>query len=181
MIAGMVCLLRYFGELACFSAVDESRGTIGRPISDEIVLSTAEGSAVDEDDEFWLEVRSSHLPRTRSTLLATRWVDVHLLGVVDIVEEPVVLVSRLNDDDWELVLANELGPLRDEVRSSKRVWYAKGAGGRAPLDGMEDKDSVRSISVWIADESLPVLPVDPRAPVILRSRVFNHKFNIFNF
>ena len=100
MIAGIVCLLRCFGVSACFSALEEIRGVIGRLISDEIGLSTVEDSVLGEDDEFpWWEVRSSHLPRTRSTLLATRWVDVHLLGVVDIVDEPVVLVSRLKDDD----------------------------------------------------------------------------------
>jgi hypothetical protein len=72
-------------------------------------------------------------------------VDVHLLGAVDEVEDPVVFVRRLKDDDCELVLDSEWGPLRDEVRSNKRVWYANGAAERGPLGALDDTDSVRSI------------------------------------
>jgi hypothetical protein len=42
-----------------------------------------------------------------STLLATRWVDVHLLGAIEEVDDPVVFVSRLKDDDCELLLDSE--------------------------------------------------------------------------
>lgn len=71
--------------------------------------------------------------------------DVHRLGAVDSAEDPVVFVSRLKDDDCELLRDNEGGPLRDDVRSNKRVWYGNGAADRGPLDVLDDRDSGRSM------------------------------------
>ena len=90
--------------------------------------------------------RSSHLPRTRSKLFPTRWTDVHLLGVTDSVEEPVVLVKRLIFD-WELLRDNGPAPLREDVRSNSRVWYAKGAEepDLEPDEALDDTEFERSI------------------------------------
>lgn len=118
MIAGMVCLLRTFGVFVCFSVSEDRREEIRRPDSEEVRLSEVVGKVVDDspcvegcerDSCSSNDARafSSHFPRTTSTLFVIRCVDVHLLGATDEAEDPVVFVSRLKDDDCELVRDNE--------------------------------------------------------------------------
>lgn len=63
--------------------------------------------------------RSSHLSLTRSQLAPTRWPGVHLRVGVPVGELRMALV------DCEP--ARDRDPLREDVRSSKRFWYANGA------------------------------------------------------
>ena len=102
--------------------------------------------------------RSSHLPRTRSKLFPTRWAGVHLLGVTDAAEDPVVLVNRLILD-WELLRDNGPAPLREDVRSNNRVWYAKGAEELdfGPVEALDDIGFERSIRNYVIRIALIVV------------------------
>lgn len=75
-------------------------------------------------------VRSSHLPRVASRLFVTRCDGVHLL-VLGGFPEPVGLV-RIPKPDCELLLERELPPPLEDVRSKRRVWYAKGPEATGP-------------------------------------------------
>ena len=49
--------------------------------------------------------------------------------------------------DWELLRVNGTAPLREEVRSNSRVWYAKGAGepDLEPVETLGEIEFERSI------------------------------------
>ena len=57
-----------------------------------------------------------------------------------------MLVMRLRFD-WELLRVNGPAPLREEVRSNSRVWYAKGAEepDLEPVEAVDDTEFERSI------------------------------------
>ena len=68
------------------------------------------------------------------------------MEITDPTEEPVVLVRRLIFD-WELLRDNGPAPLREDVRSNSRVWYAKGAEepDLEPVEALDDTEFERSI------------------------------------
>lgn len=70
-----------------------------------------------------------------SKLFPIRCEGVHRRGVTEAADDPVVLV-RILTLDCELLRDSELPAPREDVRSNKRVWYAKGAEApdRVPLD-----------------------------------------------
>ena len=90
--------------------------------------------------------RSSHRPRPMSKLFPTRCEGVHRREVTGSTDDPVVLVRRLTLV-CELLRDSELPPPREDVRSNKRVWYAKGAEApdREPLEALEGTEFERSI------------------------------------
>jgi len=92
--------------------------------------------------------RSSHRPRPVSKLFPTRCEGVHRREVTESTDDPVVLVRRLTLV-CELLRDSELPPPREEVRSNKRIWYAKGAeaSDRVPLEALEDTEFERSIRI----------------------------------
>jgi len=93
--------------------------------------------------------RSSHFPRTASRLLPTRWDGAHLRVVAGVEEDPVVLLNML-PVDRELLRESDPPLPRDDVRSSRRVWYAKGPVEEArftdPVEVVDDIEFERSIS-----------------------------------
>jgi hypothetical protein len=107
-----------------------------------------------ERDENWASSkrasleRSSHRPRTVSKLFPIRCEGVHRRGVTETTDDPVVLVRRFTLD-CELLRDRELPAPREDVRSNKRVWYAKGAEvpDREPLDELEGTELERSIRI----------------------------------
>lgn len=82
---------------------------------------------------------SSHFPRTESMLLPTRCVAAHLRPPVADVGAPRTPV------DFEIELERD----KDDVRSIKRVWYAKGSAEELCFeddDDVEDTEFERSMS-----------------------------------
>ena len=53
--------------------------------------------------------------------------------------------------DWELLRDNGLAPLREDVRSNSRVWYAKGAEepDLEPVEALYDTEFERSIRNYV--------------------------------
>ena len=89
--------------------------------------------------------RSSHLLLTLSRLLPTRCVGVHLLVAVGVELAPVG-VDKILPVRCEVLRDKDPWPDLEEVRSSRRVWYAKGAADEDAKDLEPDKDgSERSI------------------------------------
>lgn len=89
--------------------------------------------------------RSSHLPRTMSRLLVARCVGAHLLVALGV---PLPPVGEARTPLLERVPVRERVPvpLRDAVRSSSRVWYAKGPTALVPVLELEDEtESERSM------------------------------------
>lgn len=65
-----------------------------------------------------------------------------------------VTVDKLEDWDWLRVLESGLARLRDDVRSSNRVWYAKGPVACLELvEALDDREFERSICVCAHNQS----------------------------
>lgn len=100
--------------------------------------------------------RSSHLPRTVSKLFTTRCDGVHRLAACN----PFGLASGLEPParERELLRASGLTPLREDVRSRRRVWYAKAPA--APPVELEVRESERPRELVDLEEALEVIDVD---------------------
>lgn len=71
--------------------------------------------------------RSSHLPLAASILFPTRCDGVHRLAATRAAADPLELPVEMEparDRLWLPVRARGLFPLREDVRSRRRVWYA---------------------------------------------------------
>jgi hypothetical protein len=143
--AGMVWRLRYVG-VRCTSAllVGRDGGVDGRRSGLEIEpvgemrpddvdgLSpeneVGEETRTDVGEEtrgaslFASRARSSHFPRTVSRLFVTLWEGVQRRVDAGVADEPVGWDSMLIPPDWELLRERRPPPLREEVRSRRRVW-----------------------------------------------------------
>lgn len=83
------------------------------PVGEETLASSAFASLT----------RSSHFPRTVSRLLVTRCEGVQRRVEAGVADEPVGWARMLlRLPDWELLRERSPPPLREDVRSRRRVW-----------------------------------------------------------
>lgn len=143
--AGIVRLLRYVGvRCTSSSLVGLEGGVDGRrsgramePVGDmrpddgyglSPVNEVGEDTRTDVGEAtrgcslFASRARSSHFPRTVSRLFVTRCEGVQRRVEAGVADEPVGCERMLIPPDWELLRERRPPPLREAVRSRRRVW-----------------------------------------------------------